>query len=94
MPRWLVAIGAGVIGLVVGGPVVAPAAVAGVLLARWRRSVEAVVGVALVGAVVVLAILLGDAPRMPPASVDLLTGIAVALGWAAALAPEPESERP
>lgn len=89
-PTWALAAGAGVLGLLVGGPLAAPAAVAGVLLGRWPRLVQAVVAITLVGTVVALALLLGDRPQNPPRAVDLVTGAALALGLATALSGRPD----
>ncbi|MDQ6524072.1 alpha-(1-_3)-arabinofuranosyltransferase family protein [Nocardioides sp. LHD-245] len=77
---------AGVAAGLVGGPIVAAAGVLGALLARWPRLVQALAGAALLGALVALVVALTDAPRLPSRPVDLVTGAALALGFAAVLA--------
>ncbi|WGX94602.1 alpha-(1-_3)-arabinofuranosyltransferase family protein [Nocardioides sp. L-11A] len=81
----LSAVVAGVVAGLVGGPVVAAAGVLGALLARWPRLVQALVGAALLGALVALVVALTDAPHLPSRPVDLVTGAALALGFAAVL---------
>jgi arabinofuranan 3-O-arabinosyltransferase len=81
---------AAVAGLLIGGPVAAPAAIAGVLLARRPRLVQALVGVTLLGALVALVLVLEHSVQRPPAAIDLVTGAALALGLAAALTRRPE----
>ncbi|WP_408899208.1 alpha-(1-_3)-arabinofuranosyltransferase family protein [Nocardioides sp. R1-1] len=78
----------------VGGPVVAVAGALGVVLSRWPRVVQAIVAALLVGALLALTRALADGPALPARPVDLVTGAAIALGLAAALAvrrstPEP-----
>lgn len=86
------AVGAGVLGWLVGGPFVALAAAAGVVLARRERLVEALVGVVLVGALVALVLALAREQQRPPRAVDLATGVALALGLAASLSRRPAQE--
>lgn len=76
---------AGVVGWLVGGPLVAPAAMLGVLLGRRPQVVQALVGALLLGALVALTVQLAGEAQRPPAAVDLVTGMALALGLAAGL---------
>ncbi|MCR1781559.1 alpha-(1-_3)-arabinofuranosyltransferase [Nocardioides carbamazepini] len=87
------AVVAGVVAGLVGGPVVATAGALGVLLARWPRWVQALVGALLLGALVALVVALVDAPRLPARPVDLVTGAALALGFAAVLSRGTPPER-
>ncbi|HWJ83460.1 MAG TPA: alpha-(1-_3)-arabinofuranosyltransferase family protein [Nocardioides sp.] len=81
----LVALGAGVLGLLVGGPVVGAGAVVGVLVARWPRLVQLAVVAGLLVALGVLAAELAHDADKPSDLVDLVTGAALALGFGAAL---------
>ena len=85
--RWTVA-GRGLAVLaayVVGGPVAAVGALLGVLLSGRTRLATALVGAALLGALLAFVIDLADAPTRPTDAVDLLTGGAVALALVAGL---------
>lgn len=83
----------GLLAWLVGGPVVGAAGALGVLLARWPRVVQALAGLVLLVALVALVVALVDGPRLPPRPVDLMTGAALALGLAAALARGTPRER-
>lgn len=78
-------VAAGLLGWLVGGPVVAVGAALGILLAPRPRAVQAVVALVLLVALVTFVVLLPGDPRRPPRAADLATGAALALGIAAAL---------
>jgi len=79
---------------VVGGPVVAGAALLGVLLARRRRIVLALVALGLFGALLAFVVRVAQDPVLPPDAVDLATGATVALALVAALLDPGERRAP
>ncbi|WP_435769260.1 alpha-(1-_3)-arabinofuranosyltransferase domain-containing protein [Nocardioides sp. SYSU DS0651] len=80
---------AGAAGWLVGGPVVGVATAAGVVLARWPRVLQGVVGAVLVGALVAHVALLAEEAQRAPRAIDLLTGAALGAALAAAVVRRP-----
>ncbi|WP_205474580.1 alpha-(1-_3)-arabinofuranosyltransferase family protein [Nocardioides sp. SYSU D00038] len=92
LPRWVALVGsAGAVaaGFVVGGPVVAAGALAGVALVRVPRLGELGATALLLAGLLVFVLQVAPDDGLPTATSDLLTGAGLALALTLALAPRP-----